>query len=132
MALRTAFVSLLVCKVMNVCELSCLWAPTVASYTPHTDLAAFGTPRSKLGRASRTMAETWLELSHDPLWFCGLGIEFVSSLAGTLGKQSWRLAAIAAPGPLLCSHSVARYLYAFGCLLTLIGACAALYARVPA
>ena len=102
------------------------------SYTPHTDLAAFGTSSSKLGRAARTMAETWLELSHDPLWFCGLGIEFISSLAGTLGKQSWRLAAIAAPGPLLCSHSVARYLYAFGCLLTLIGACAALYARVPA
>ena len=45
------------------------------------------------------MADKLLDVSRDPLWFLGLGIEFVSSLAGTLGKQSWRLAALAAPGP---------------------------------
>ena len=69
------------------------------------------------------VAAVGAELSHDPLWWCGLLIEFASSLSGTLGKQSWRLAALAAPGPLcpaIQRSRAALWLYVLGAVLTLV------------
>ena len=45
---------------------------------------------SGIGRVSSLISE-------DPTWYLGVLVEFVSTFCGTLGKQCWRLAAIASP-----------------------------------
>jgi multidrug transporter EmrE-like cation transporter len=62
------------------------------------------------------------DLAEDPLWFLGVLLEIGSSLAGTLGKQLWRLAALAAPGalgPALRRNPKVVGLYVIGIVLTL-------------
>lgn len=59
----------------------------------------------------------------DPYWFCGVLLELVSSMAGTVGKQAWRLAALAAPGSFkdaLRQSRLARGFYLLGLLLTVL------------
>jgi len=65
------------------------------------------------------------DLSKDPLWPVAIVVEVCSTLLGTVGKQSWRLAALAAPGSggvciSLCQHPTARNLYILGSILTIM------------
>ena len=59
-------------------------------------------------------------ISEDPTWYLGVLVEFVSTFCGTLGKQCWRLAAVASPGPiaLVYKRPIALWLYITGILLT--------------
>ena len=62
------------------------------------------------------------DVARDPYWWGGLLLEFFSSLCGTLGKQSWRLAAVAVPASSMwqavTQRRVALLLYTVGLVLT--------------
>ena len=79
------------------------------------------TPGSLSSEAGGNFREVQDQLALEPWWFAGVLIEFVSTFSGTIGKQSWRLAAIASPGPiaLVWKRPVALSLYAVGIFLTL-------------